>query len=235
MGATVAALYAMGYSPDELEQIARNTDWEDLFADQPARNDKDLFQKTMLEEFPLSLDISEGIVSPKGLVRGQKISMFLSRLSLGFHNKKDFHDFNIPFLCIGTDIETGGYKVFMGGDIVDTLRASMAIPTIFEPVEVEGRLYLDGGIVNNFPVKEVKDMGADIIIGVDVGAPPYTAKELNNIPKIMEQLVSLNGIKNNNEQRSLCDILIIPDVRTFNATSFDKTQEILLEGERAVG
>jgi NTE family protein len=234
MGGIIAALYAMGYSPDEIEQIALRTDWEELFADRTDRREKDLFQKMVLEEFPLSLDISSGMVSAKGLIRGQKISTRFSRLTLGFHHRKNFNDFNIPFLCIGTDIESGDEKIFREGDIVDVLRATMAIPTVFEPVEIERRTYLDGGIVNNFPVREVKNMGADILIGSDVGTPMYAMKEMDSFPKIMEQLLSINGLKRNGEQRALCNVLIVPDIRGLDATRFDKVKRILREGEIAV-
>ncbi|HNX59938.1 MAG TPA: patatin-like phospholipase family protein, partial [Spirochaetota bacterium] len=234
MGATIAALYAIGYTPDELERIARDTGWTSLFMEKADRNDRDIFSKTILQEFPIAANITEDVFSPKGLVSGQNISAYLSRLTAGYQGYRDFGEFRIPFLCVGTDMETGEQTVFREGDIVNSLRASMAIPTVFEPVKIDDRIYLDGGIVNNFPVREVRESGADIIIGVDVGAPLYAAREMTNFPKIVNQLISFNGMKRNEAQRDACDILIIPDISEFDAMSFERTDDIIRAGKKAV-
>ncbi len=235
MGATVAALYSMGYSVEDLKRIARDTDWMSYFSNDVERRNRGFAVKDVEDKYPLSLRIGmDGISFPRGLVNGHRISAFLSRLTWGAHGIKDFSKLPIPFLCVATDMETGKAKVFTKGDLKEALRASMAIPSLFDPVEIDGRIYEDGGIVNNFPVKELKEMGADIIIGVDVGAPLYDRSELDSIPKILEQTTSFLGQRRTEEQRRLCDILVLPDMKRFDSTSFESTDKIIFEGERAV-
>jgi NTE family protein len=234
MGSIIAGLYAMGYTPDEIEDIAVNSDWNRYFADLPDRSNVSLLQKIFFDGYSFQLNVSEdGIHAPRGLVNGQKTGMFLSRLTWGAQHIKNYNDLPIPFFCIGTDFESGTGTILDSGILAQSLRASMAIPSVFDPVEINGRVYLDGGVVNNFPVKELKDKGADIIIGVDVSSRLYKKKDLTSAPKIMEQAVSFLGDAKTLEQRKLCDILIVPDVTKFAALDFDMTSEIIKEGETA--
>ena len=194
MGATVAALYSMGYSVDELEKIANETDWNSFLNNNIPRSKLDSFNKQLYDKYPIRLGITEKFKpAPTGLVNGHKIGLFLSRLTREAHNTHDFSKLPIPFICIATDIETGKGKIMRKGFLAESLRATMAIPSLFEPVEIDGRLYLDGGIVNNLPAKEVRDMGVDILIGIDVGAPLYKKEELDSLPRIMEQSISFLG------------------------------------------
>ena len=234
MGGTVAALYSMGYTVDELERIAYDTDWYSYFSNEVKRSNRSSMRKSFQDLYPFSLNIAEkGIDIPRGLVNGQRMGLFLSKLTWGAHEISNYEKLHIPFICIATDMETGEGKVMAGGHIAESLRATMAIPTIFSPVEIDGRIYLDGGVVNNFPVKEVISMGADIIIGVDVGAPLYRREDLNSLAAVMEQATSFAGMKTIEAQRKRCDILITPDITDFTATSFEKTAEIIAAGEKA--
>jgi len=234
MGSIIAALYAMGYTVDELESIARDTDWIRYFENKPDRENASLIQKLYFHEYPFNLNISKnGIKAPRGFVNGQKTGLFLSRLSWGAQHINNYNELPIPFICIATDFENGTGVVFDKGILAQSLRASMAIPSIFDPVEIDGRLYLDGGIVNNFPVREVKNMGADIIIGVDVSSRLYKQEELTSTTVIMEQALSFLGEEKTMEQRKLCNILIIPKVNQYGALDFDKTDEIIKTGYEA--
>jgi NTE family protein len=234
MGSTVAALYAMGYSVDELEKIARDTNWYYYFQNRSDRENESLRQKLYFKEYPFTFDISsEGISVPRGFVNGQRIGLFLSRLTWEYQHVKDFHKLPVPFLCVATDFEKGEGVVFDKGNIAESLRASMAIPSVFNPVEIDDRVFLDGGVVNNFPVKEVREMGADIIIGIDVSGRLYKKDDLDSLPKIMEQSISFLGERKTMEQRKLCDILIIPEVNDMGAQDFGRTDEILKRGEKA--
>jgi NTE family protein len=234
MGSTVAALYAMGYTVDELEKIARDTNWYYYFQNRSDRKNESLRQKLYFKEFPFTFDISsEGISVPRGFVNGQRIGLFLSRLTWEYQHVKDFHKFPVPFLCVATDFERGEGVVLDKGNIAESLRASMAIPSVFNPVEIDDRVFLDGGVVNNFPVKEVRGMGADIIIGIDVSGRLYKKDDLDSLPKIMEQSISFLGERMTMEQRELCDILIIPEVNDMGAQDFGRTDEIIKRGEQA--
>jgi NTE family protein len=234
MGSIIAALYAMGHTVDELESIARDTDWIRYFENKPDRENTSLIQKLYFHEYPFNLNISKnGIKAPRGFVNGQKTGLFLSRLSWRAQHIKNYNELPVPFICVATDFENGKGVVFDKGILAQSLRASMAIPSIFDPVEIDGKLYLDGGVVNNFPVSEVKNMGADIIIGVDVSSRLYKQEELTSTTVIMEQALSFLGEYKTMEQRKLCDILIIPKVNQFNALDFDKTDEIIKTGDEA--
>ena len=234
MGSIIAALYAMGYTVDELESIARNTDWIRYFENKPDRENASLIQKLYFHEYPFNLNISKnGINAPRGFVNGQKTGLFLSRLSWGAQHINNYNELPIPFICIATDFENGTGVVFDKGILAQSLRASMAIPSIFDPVEIDGKVYLDGGVVNNFPVSEVKNMGADIIIGVDVSSRLYKQEELTSTASIMEQAIGFLGEDKTMAQRKLCDILIIPRVNTYGALDFDMTDEIIKTGDEA--
>jgi len=234
MGSTVAALYAMGYTVDELEKLARETDWYRYFQNSPDRDNESIRRRIYFQEFPFTFDIGkDGISVPKGFVNGQRIGLFLSRLTWDYHNVEDFHKLPVPFLCVATDFEKGEGVVLDRGNLAESLRASMAIPSVFNPVELNGNIFLDGGVVNNFPVKEVRAMGADIIIGIDVSSRLYKKEDLDSLPKIMDQAISFLGERMTIEQRAGCDILIIPDVSDMGAQDFDRTDEIIKRGEKA--
>jgi len=117
---------------------------------------------------------------PGGFVQGQKVGLLLSQLTLPAHGVDDFDDFDIPFRCVAADFETGEPVVLGSGSLAKAIRASMSIPSVFEPIEIDGRLLIDGGVVRNLPVQEVKEMGADIIIAIDVTSPLYKKDELTS-------------------------------------------------------
>ncbi len=234
MGSIVGAMYAIGYDAATLEKLALTMDWNDILADAVSHRDMSLQEKLGDGRYAFSFPLRNGRISlPSGFISGQKLSMELSRLTLPVHRVRDFSHFPIPFACVATDIETGKPRVFDGGFLPDVLRASMAIPSIFTPVEIDGRLYSDGGIVLNFPVSVARARGVDIVIGVDVQAPLYRKDELDSLAKIMEQSVYFLGELSNERERSLCDALITPDVAGFTASSFDDPRELIRRGEEA--
>ncbi|MFW5644731.1 MAG: patatin-like phospholipase family protein [Bacteroidota bacterium] len=234
MGSIVGGLYAIGYSADSLEIIAQNTDWDRLIGDVVFRWDLAIEEKEDNDRFFISFPIQERKIKiPSGLVNGQNIENYLNKLCAPVYNIRNFNDFDIPFLCIATDIETGEEVIFREGYLPEILRASMSIPSIFEPIEIDFRLLVDGGLVNNFPVARVRDMGADILIGVDVGFRYYEKEELTSIFKILEQSVFFYGEALNEYNESLCDILIEPDLFDYNASSFGSTDTLIAIGENS--
>jgi NTE family protein len=168
MGALVGGLYALGYSAEELDSIANDIDWKESFADKLLYNQVRINVKNDYKDYQIHLtgnDFNE-VGLPIGVVDGRLISELLSGLSWGSIGTNDFDDYPIPFRCIATDIVSGKPIMFSSGNIAQAMRASMAIPTAFTPVVIDTLLLVDGGVVNNFPVKECFDMGADIVIGV---------------------------------------------------------------------
>jgi NTE family protein len=233
MGSIVGGLYAIGYSVDSLEEIAKNTNWEYYLTDEISRRNLTLEEKEDFDRFFISFPVKDNKIKiPSGVISGQNIENLFNELCVPVYDTRDFNDFQIPFLCIATDIETGEEVLFNKGYLPKAMRASMSIPSIFNPIEIDGKLLVDGGVVNNFPVARVKDMGADILIGVDVGFQYYKKDELNSLFRIIEQSIFFYGEKLNEYNESLCDFLIEPELSEFNASSFNNADTIIARGEK---
>ncbi len=234
MGSIVGALYSIGYTPDTLEQIVVAEDWQAVLSDEINRRHLSLEEKPEDSRYMFSFPIrGRNIGLPTGLVSGQNVALMLTRLCLPVHHVERFDVLPIPFRCVATDLETGEAVVLDHGFLPDALRASMSIPSVFSPVEIDGRLLVDGYLVRNLPVSDVREMGADFVIGVDVGAPLYEKDKLNSLFKVMEQAVNFRGAAENKRQQELCDLLIKPDLEGFSPMSFGQADSMIARGERA--
>jgi len=232
MGSIIGAFYAMGYSATEIERLVLSQNWETVLSDKISRRYIHVKDKSNLDRYVISFPIKpKGIQIPAGIVQGQNIINLFERSTIEFHNQNDFRKFPIPFVCIATDLETGDAVVLDKGNISQALRASMAIPTVFTPVEIDGHLLADGGMINNFPVEEVVKMGADIVIGVDVQTGPRDKSELNSIDDIINQTISLMAKKEFEENRKYCDIYIKPDILKYSMADFAKADSLIHQGE----
>ncbi len=233
MGSIVGGLYAIGYDAKRLEKIVLEEDWDFLLTDMVHRKELSMEEKESEGRYIISFPIQGRRINlPTGLVSGHNIHNKLTRLTSTVYYENDFSKLPVPFICIATDIINGEQVILKNGDLADAMRASMAIPTIFSPVELNGRILVDGGVVNNFPVQELKDMGADIIIGVNVGFRYYQKDELNSMLKIMEQTIFMHSELKNDLAESMCDILIKPDIKNYNASDFNKADSLIAIGER---
>ncbi len=234
MGSVVGGLYAIGYNSFELDSLARSLEWSEYFTAQYDRSYRTIEEKDDVERYIFSFPFKDRKIKlPKGFVDGQKLKMLLSKITLNVHGVQDFDDFKIPFRCIGTDLETGEAIVFDSGFLPDAIRASVSIPSIFEPHEINGRLIVDGGVSRNLPVQDAFDMGADIVIAVDVGALLYKKEELNTIFDVLDQTSSYQIAKSNQQQLNLASIVIRPDITPFSALGFSKTDSLIIAGEEA--
>ncbi|MBN2161000.1 MAG: patatin-like phospholipase family protein [Spirochaetes bacterium] len=234
MGSIVGGLYAVGYKADMLERLVLSLDWDDLLADAVSRRSLAIDEKDEHDRYIGSLQIRKsGIELPMGYKRGQKLTSLLSILTLHVQDIREFDGYPIPFRCIATDIVTGEAVVLGNGYLPDALRASMAIPSIFTPIEIDDRLLVDGGVIRNLPVSDAREMGADFIIAVDVGAPLYKKEELKSVAEIMDQAVSFLGAKSTQKQRLLTDVLIVPDIKSFKSSDFKRGKELIAVGEDA--
>ncbi len=234
MGAVIGSLYASGYNHRELDSIATTMDWDALFNDKLPRDKISIEEKDETERYILEIAIKDyGLSLPQGLIAGQKLSQKLSTLLLPVHEISDFLKLPIPFKCIATDIETGKAVILDKGNLAISVRASMAIPSIFNPIEINDKLLVDGGIIRNFPVIDAKEMGADIIIGVDVGGHLFKKDQLNSLVSIMQQTVAFRGNAVDQQQKELCNILITPNIHGIDASSFSKVDSIITRGEIA--
>jgi NTE family protein len=234
MGSVVGALYSMGYSAKELEYIATHLDWGELIGDTVQRRNILMRDRNEYDRYQASFNIRKmSLVIPSGLIKGQALLSELTALSIPYHSADDYSMLPIPFKCIATDIVTGKAVAMDRGFLPVSVRASMAIPSFFTPVDGGAQLLVDGMIANNFPVSDVKRMGADLVIGVDVGQPLYRKEELDSFGKIMEQSLSFLGDISTQKQRANCDVLILPDIQGISSSSFEDAAEIIRRGENA--
>lgn len=234
MGAVIGALYAAGYSGKQLDSIFRKTDFNTLLQDELPRNVKTFYEKEQSKKYILTLPFDNFDISfPSGLSQGQNVYNLISRLTAHLQGINDFSNLPIPFFCIATNIETGEEVVLDEGSLPLAVSASSAIPSLFSPVEMDGELLVDGGVVNNYPVRQLKNKGADIIIGVNVQDTLSSRKNLKGVLEILNQINNFRGIKNMEEKKALTDVYIRPDISEFTILSFDKGDEIIEKGEIA--
>ncbi len=234
MGAIVGGLYAIGYSPDYLDNMVRHTDWNTLLLDKVDRKYLSLDYKNYYEQQLLSIPIRRNRISlPSGIKYGQNIGLLLSHLSTR-QSSTDFSKFNTPFLCVATNIVNGRSAFIELGYLNRAMRASMAIPTVFAPQAIGNKLFVDGGLVNNFPVKALKDKGCDIIIGVDVqDHTMFQIKDLDNMMKILDRSAGFYRQPMLDTAMKYIDYYINPDIQPYSVSSFNDYDSIILRGERA--
>ncbi len=231
MGSVVGGLYSIGYTADEIEAMATNMDWDVILSNKIPLDEITFEEKEYYGRFIAELPI-EGIRVglPRGLIEGQQLSELLSRLTRSVHDIDDFNQLPIPFACVATDIATGEPVLLNKGSFSQAIRASMSIPTVFTPVEIDGRLLVDGGLVRNFPVEEVKAMGADIVIGVFVSSDLNSKEELNSLISVLTQSAFVTSAFDSRKQKEMVDIYIEPDIKDFNTGSFNQSKEIIAKG-----
>lgn len=231
MGSIVGALYAMGYSVEEMRNISDTTDWTIVLSNTVSLEEVTVAEKPYYGTFLTELDVRKsGVSLPGGLIEGQNLLQTLSGLTYPVHGIHKFEDFPIPFTCVATDIVNGVPVALNEGDITTAIRASMAIPTAFTPVEYDSLLLIDGGWTRNLPVQEAKDMGADIIISVDVGAPLKDKDELQSMISILDQTAWLLSVQDTKKQLDMSDYVIRPQVGGFSTFDFDKSDTIINMG-----
>ena len=234
IGAIIGGLYASGYSGKELEYLFTQMDVDKLIQDYLPRSSKGFNQKRNDELYFLSLPVKNlKISSPTGLSKGMYNFNTFSKLLHHVRAVTDFSKLPIPFLCVATDIETGEEVFLKKGVLAQAIIASGAIPTIFNPIELDGKLLVDGGVKNNYPIEELKKLGIDIVIGVDVQDDLKKQKDLQSITNVLLQISNFNTIDDMKEKTLLTDFYIRPDVKEFAILSFDKGIQIIKKGEEA--
>jgi NTE family protein len=231
IGAIVGGLYAMGMTPEEIEHVIRTVDWVSIFEDHIDRKDRSFRRKRDDDLFLVKSKpgFRDGEIKlPTGLIQGQKIDLLLARLTLPVATIDDFDELGIPFRAVATDITTGDAVLLGEGSLARAIRASMSIPAILSPVRIGGRMLVDGGVANNLPIDAVRQMGADIIIAVDIGAPLKTEEELDSVIAITQQLTGI--LTNRGTQAQIAtltgrDRLIRVPVGDLSTADFERMQD----------
>ncbi|WP_166437318.1 patatin-like phospholipase family protein [Niastella caeni] len=228
MGSIIGSLYAIGYSADSIEKITRAIDWDLLLSNQSSlrsifMEEKDEYSKYVIE-LPWQ---NHNFRLPSGLLQGQELWQKFSELYFPVHQQKDFSKFSIPFRCIGTDVGNGEAIVMKEGEIISAIRSSMAIPSVFTAVDFNGKRMVDGGIVRNFPVRDVKEMGADIVIGSNVASGLLPSEKVRNALQILLQIAFFREAEDAKTEVPQCDIYIPFKMEKFNMGSFGEGKAIL--------
>lgn len=232
MGSIVGGLYALGYSPEQMTEIITNVDWNQLISNNVDRRKISFKRKERKsrELFDLSFaSRKDSIITdplkqtlPSGIVSGDHLSNLFSSLSVNYSDSTDFMNFPTPFACIATDLITGHPTVINNGEFSKAIRASMAIPILFNPVKYNGTIYVDGGLSNNFPIDACRNMGADYVIGVSMSPGLEDDPEkLNTILYLIKQLKEIMTDKNSNHYNEGCDIFIRPELKGVGMLSFN--------------
>ncbi|MGE0115129.1 MAG: patatin-like phospholipase family protein [Steroidobacteraceae bacterium] len=239
MGALVGGLYASGMTPAEIESLVKSLDWQDAFRDRPPRTALGFRRKQDDRNFLVrySLGVSkDGFELPTGLVQGQKQTQILRGATLPVAGIDDFDQLPTPFRAIATDLESGGEVIMNSGDLVSAMRASMSAPGVFTPVERDGHLLVDGGLVNNLPTDVARQMNVDVLIVVDVSFPLYGRDELTSPLAVTNQAAAIMVRSRTLEKRanlSASDIIIDPQLGTMSSADFSRVPRALMAGETA--
>ncbi len=231
MGSVLGSLYAIGYSANEIERIARKIDWRLLLTNHTTLRSLAMEEKEEYAHYAVELPYKRGKFNlPSGALESQELWILLSELYFPVYPLKNFNQFPIPFKCIATDISNADAVVQNSGEITTAVRASMAIPGVFTTVENFGRKLVDGGVVRNFPVSDVREMGARIVIGSNVAHGLLPKEQLNNPAQILMQISMFKNADENGKQIASCDYFINQQFKNYGTASFGEGNEITDSG-----
>ena len=234
MGAIIGSLYASGYSGKQLDSIFKSQNFDDIISDNLPRAAKTFYERDNSEKYAVTLPFENFKVKlPSALSRGQNVFNLLSKLTLHVSEIDDFEQLPIPFFCIATNIETGAEVVLNKGNLARAITASGAFPSLFQPVIIDDQILIDGGVVNNYPIDELRAKGMDVIIGVDVQDGLSTREELTTAPDILLQINNYRTINDMKKKIAKTNIYIKPDIKDFTVVSFSEGRKIIKSGEFA--
>lgn len=235
MGSVIGGMYAMGYSGDSIEKITQNIDWDKLLGRNMSLKSVSVEEKSEFERYLVGIGIKDGKpTNVSSLLNDQYLREFLTELTFPVYNVKDFDNLAIPFRAMATDVVFGKEVILSKGNLAFAMRASMSLPAVFKTMPYEKTLLVDGGVMNNFPTDIAKKMGADIIIGSDVGGGMEPIDKLDNFIAVLMQTSMFPSNIKDPENRKLCDILVdhLPNLR-FSTADFTKSNEIYKDGKIA--
>ncbi|HYM06549.1 MAG TPA: patatin-like phospholipase family protein [Terriglobales bacterium] len=235
MGGLVGGLYATGKSPQQLRELVEKQNWDVILGGTIPYEDLSFRRKEDQVAFPnlIVLGLRKGLVLPGGLNAGQQISLLIDRETLAYSGVQSFDDLPTPFRCVATDLVTGKQAVFKDGSLSRAMRATMAIPGLFSPIREGEHVYVDGGLVGNLPTDVVRDMGADVVIGVHLQTSPAEANKIQSLFAILGR--SIDVVVAGNEIRGLAgaDLVVSVDLQDFNSLEYQKSKEIIDRGTAA--
>jgi len=234
MGSIIGGLYSIGYSADSIHKMLNEINWELILSNKIPENRVIYLEKAHFYHSIISIPISgKKFILPSGLIRGQQLENLLSFYTWPAADIDDFSRLPIPFTCLATDIASFEKIEIKTGYLADAIRASSSVPSIFTPLKIDSLILLDGGLTRNFPASEVREMGAEIIIGSYTGFPPFNEDELQSVQGIMKQIAFSRGLDDFEKQKNLVDLLIKPEVGEFPRNGFENVDSIFQKGYEA--
>ncbi len=238
MGGVIAGMYSAGYSPEELERLFRSMDWNSLFRDSPRRRNLFLAQKEVANQELVTVRF-QGFKPyiPNALLTGETLYLKLLQLTLSSPYGaavQTFDQMKVPVGLVATDLNSGDRVFFRDGDLAIAMRASLAIPVIFQPIELNGRLLVDGGSMENIPVRAALECGVDHVIAVDCASPEVPELDPDDPWAVANQVTTLMSVANDSVSRSMAEVVITPDLEGFSQADFDRVKELIASGKRAV-
>ncbi len=231
MGSLVGALYAIGFSVDSIESLVNHQDWNQVLSNKINYRRVNMEEKKNYGDYIVELPFhgwKPGL--PSGAIKGQELELLFEKLTISVASDTSFDQFYIPYRAVATDILTGKAYVFSEGPLALAMRSSMSIPTFIQPVKYKGMLLVDGGLVENFPVSVVLDMGADIVIGVYTGGQLLPEEDLTSLLAILKQSSMMGGTLDAHKQRKNVDIYVEPELNDMSAADFNNSREFYKRG-----
>lgn len=239
MGSIIGGLYAAGLSPDEIQDAIEGVAWGEAFKDKPPRSNSSYRRKQDDRDYLVSLELglhSDGFSYSRGLLQGQNLGLLLKHFAAGAELVEDFDSLPIPYRAVATDAITGAPVVLDSGDLAQAMRASMSVPGVFEPIEIDGRLLVDGGMSAQTPVSVARRMGVDVLIVVDLTEEEDVSTDAINTPfSLLANLLLMVVTRNAREELgtlSLRDVLIKPDLGAYSSADFGAASQMVPPGER---
>jgi NTE family protein len=228
MGGLVAAMYATGMSPAEMLLFVNRIDWDAVLSNPPRFEDLSYRRKEEQRAYPGTIELGarRGLQLPADINTGHNIGLIFDRLTLSYSSVKSFDELPIPFRCVATDMVEARPVILKSGSLSQALRATMSIPGIFTPVEMDGMVLADGGLMNNIPTDVAREMGADIIIAVNVGTPLGKREDIATLPGMLNQVIGVATIEGDRRNLKLADLIITPELGKFTSIDFKAGNEI---------
>ncbi|MGA2856652.1 MAG: patatin-like phospholipase family protein [Candidatus Sulfotelmatobacter sp.] len=232
MGSIIGAMYATGMSPDEMKKFAEGIDWDEALLPEPTYSQLAYRRKQDRRDFLIDapLGLRHGLSGPNGFNPGHGAGLLLDRIAFSESDIASFDDLPIPFRCVATDMLSGEGVVLHDGPLAQALRASMAIPGEFTPVELNGRVLSDGGMIENIPVETVRAMDADTVIAVELRVPPGDRAQLGTLTGVLSRAVDVMIAQNEKRSLALAQARVSVDVRGFSVDDYDRVKELIQLG-----
>lgn len=230
MGGLVGALYAMGKTPTEIEEFVNRLDWDKYLQATTSFENLSFRRKEDRRNIPSPITLKgkpNDLKLPSGLNTGHEIGLLFDDVTLPYAQVRNFDNFPIPFRCVGTDMVSGQSVTLKSGSISQALRATMSIPGAFTPVELDGKILTDGGLVNNIPTNVVKEMGADILLVINIETQLGNRESLDNLLGVLSQTINIASADNSRRSLQQADIIIAPNLENYSLGDFTESKKII--------